>query len=432
MNTSRNKSTASFISRLRTNAPSAFAFSSQPGGITDSNRLKPASSPLIPSAYQCFYALLSKRIWGSAPLLIFNLCFLEKITNYDTCLYRHGVVLWAMSFGLLAVSDESLEQAAAVLRGGGLAAFPTETVYGLGADAFNTAALAKIFEAKGRPRFDPLIIHIAAISALERIVCLSQLGAAARHKLNLLTEKFWPGPLTLILPKQAAVPGLATSGLPTVAVRFPDHQAAQKLIVLAGGAVAAPSANPFGYLSPTRAEHVRDMLGEKADIILDGGPAKVGVESTVLDLCGEQPRILRPGGAPKEAIETLIGTVLAGEDTEQDGVVSPGQLKSHYAPRRPLSIHSPQDMIALDGEAGSAFLFFDSASRDAWLAGGHGGGMVKVLSETGDPIEAAARLFETLHELDQCGVARIHAQLAPQTGLGAAINDRLRRGSNSH
>jgi len=334
---------------------------------------------------------------------------------------------------LLAVSEESLKKAAAILAGGGLVAFPTETVYGLGADAFNPLALAKVFAAKGRPRFDPLIIHIAAVETLEKIADLSLLSGAARQRLGLLVETFWPGPLTLILPKQQTVPDLATSGLATVAVRLPSHAAARQLIALAGGALAAPSANPFGSLSPTRAAHVRDQLGDKVDIILDGGPTELGVESTVLDLCAERPRILRPGGVPKEKIEALIGACGSGADAgESETVTSPGMLKSHYAPRTPLAVFPREEIIALpdcaDDEAPSAFLFFDSSSRCAWQADKiniHA--LVKTLSENGAVLEAAANLFDYLHELDKAGVSCIYAELAPEQGLGAAINDRLRR-----
>jgi L-threonylcarbamoyladenylate synthase len=348
----------------------------------------------------------------------------------------------------LSITEESLEQAAACLRGGGLVAFPTETVYGLGADTFNLAALAKVFEAKGRPRFDPLIIHIAALETLAKLADLSLLNEASKKNLALLAENFWPGPLTLILPRQKAVPGLATSGLPTVAVRFPCHPAAQRLIALSGGAVAAPSANPFGYLSPTRAEHVRDQLGEKVDIILDGGLTKLGVESTVLDISGKRPRLFRPGGVPVEKIESLIGLVdSAGEVAGNAGMVSPGLLKSHYAPRTIISVYSRDCIIALSRKAGetadSAFLFFDGSTRNAWLSGhgeagvpiwalpdrGEAMPLIKTLSERGDLLEAAANLFGFLHELDRAEISQIHAQLAPEQGLGAAINDRLKRAS---
>jgi L-threonylcarbamoyladenylate synthase len=331
---------------------------------------------------------------------------------------------------ILKISDETLGLAAEVISGGGLVAFPTETVYGLGGDAFNPAALARIFEAKGRPRFDPLIVHIAAVEALEAVADPGLLDAAARGRLAALAEHFWPGPLSLILPKRKAVPDLATSGLPTVAVRLPAHDAARRLIQLSTGAVAAPSANPFGYLSPTRAEHVMEMLGEKAGLILDGGPSQVGLESTVLDVCHDPPRLLRPGGTPREAIESLIGPVASGPADSGEGMASPGLLKSHYAPRVPLAAHGIETLCQEPGLAGDAFLFFDGASRDAWLSAqgqNKRAAAIEVLSETGSLLEAAAGLFGALHKLDRGGVKRIRAQLAPEEGLGAAINDRLRR-----
>jgi L-threonylcarbamoyladenylate synthase len=363
----------------------------------------------------------------------------------------------------LPVSDESIREAAALLSGGGLVAFPTETVYGLGGDAFNAAALARIFEAKNRPRFDPLIIHIAALETLERLADISILSSAAREKLAALSEQLWPGPLTLVLPKQDKVPDLATSGLPTVAIRFPDHPAARQLIALSTGAVAAPSANPFGCLSPSRAEHVRDQLGDKVDIILDGGPARVGVESTVLDLCGPVPAILRQGGTTREDIEKIIGPVQSGS-TVVAVPSSPGQLKSHYAPSCPLFVYSREEMIELGGVTcgdsgkGEGLLFFDGSAREAWLEASVGTGrygvnqseasgagasryganqpeasgarpLIRTLSESGNTLEAAANLFAMLHELDGAGLGAIRAQLAPDTGLGPAINDRLCRGS---
>jgi L-threonylcarbamoyladenylate synthase len=336
---------------------------------------------------------------------------------------------------IIPINDESIARAAAVIARGGLAAFPTETVYGLGGDAFNPLSLARIFEVKGRPRFDPLIVHIAAFETLETIADLSLLNDQARKNVAALTQRFWPGPLTLILPKQKIIPDLATSGLPTVAVRLPDHDAARRLIALSSGAVAAPSANPFGYLSPTRAEHVAAMLGEKIEIILDGGPARFGLESTVLDMSGEKPRVLRPGAVPQEAIEALIGEVADGSAVTNNNPASPGMLKNHYAPRVPLVTHNGEPEI--DGAAchNAALLFFDGASRDRWLSVSKTGtkpAAVAVLSETGDILEAAARLFEMLHELDRPGVRRIYAQLAPEENLGVAINDRLRHAEAAH
>jgi len=326
------------------------------------------------------------------------------------------------------ITDESLKQAAEFINNGGLVAFPTETVYGLGSDAFNKSALAKIFEVKNRPHFDPLIVHIAAIETLEKLVNFSLLDTEVKKNLSVLTEKLWPGPLTLILPKQESVPDLATSGLPTVAVRFPANETAQKLIRLSAGAVAAPSANPFGYLSPTKAEHVLKMLGNRIEIILDGGPTQFGVESTVLDICHGQPRILRPGGMSKEAIENLIGIVAIGAADEN--ISSPGMLKSHYAPHVSLTVHDSEAINKIPVNNDSAFLFFDNASRDKWISAGkkpEQTAVIKVLSQSGNLLEAAACLFDILHELDRLNPKQVYAQLVPETGIGMAINDRLRR-----
>jgi L-threonylcarbamoyladenylate synthase len=339
---------------------------------------------------------------------------------------------------LLKINDETVRQAAALIVRGGLAAFPTETVYGLGADAFNPAALALIFEIKKRPRFDPLIVHIAGFDALERVVDLSLLDTDAKKKLDALTEKFWPGPLTMILPKQQTVPDLATSGLPTVAVRIPALAAARQLIALSTGAVAAPSANPFGCLSPTSAEHVLAMLGDKVEIILDGGPTQVGLESTVLDICRGQARILRPGGIPKEAIEAVIGPLAENQALDDtvaihgaaEGAVSPGMMKSHYAPRACLKVYDLETLSKIPADNDSAFLFFDGASRDLWQKKQkqpQEKTSIKVLSETGNITEAAASFFRSLHELDKLEIKRIYAQPAPNEGLGIAINDRLQK-----
>jgi L-threonylcarbamoyladenylate synthase len=382
----------------------------------------------------------------------------------------------------LGSSPGDIQRAAEILKNGGLAAFPTETVYGLGADAFNIQALARVFEVKGRPRFDPLIIHIASPDMLEGLADLGALSPRLRPLPAKLAAAFWPGPLTLILPKRPEVPDLATAGLPTVAVRFPAHPAAQKLIVLSSGAVAAPSANPFGRLSPTRASHVLESLGNKIDCIIDGGPCSVGVESTVLSLAGtgELPRILRPGGISREQLERVIGPVACGGAAEAPAeVLSPGMLKSHYAPKTPLTLHSSEEMSALPFLPGEGYLFFSETTRDAWLkrnaekipgddlrrirlkspgnapdddverirltspgedlkcirltspaagdATAEAGPAILALSRRGDAAEAAARLFESLHLLDRAGLRRIHAEVLPPEGLGAAVNDRLRR-----
>jgi len=353
----------------------------------------------------------------------------------------------------LPVTEESLKQAADIIQKGGLVAFPTETVYGLGADAFNPRALAKVFEAKGRPRFDPLIIHIAAVDTLERAANLSLLNKETRVKLFLLAEKLWPGPLSIVLPKNDNIPGLATAGLPTAAIRFPDHEAARKLISLSTGAIAAPSANPFGSLSPTRAEHVRSGLGEKIDMILDGGPTRIGLESTVLDITDGNFKILRPGGTPIEAIEKLVGIVQIAGDSKQGavsreqvqlstGFTSPGLLKSHYAPKTPLFASNIEEIIKKPYENDIAFLFFDDFSKNMWLEAHKFPDLLmqkwiekpetanfKVLSGTGQILEAASRLFEALHDLDNGRFFRIYAQFAPLQDLGMAINDRLKRAS---
>ena len=327
---------------------------------------------------------------------------------------------------ILSASEPDLQKAAAALSAGALVAFPTETVYGLGADAFNPSALARVFEAKNRPRFDPLIVHIAEMDALCRIVDMAALDKAAKERLSILSERLWPGPLTLILPKKAEVPDLVTAGLASVAVRFPSHPTAQKLIrlvkgAISTGAVAAPSANPFGFLSPTRAEHVKAQLGEKVDFIIDGGRTQVGLESTVLDLSQAPPRILRPGGTPREAIEALIGAVSAGPPAENaEKPLSPGQLKSHYAPRTPLILCRQGELASMPEAPGEGRLYFSSPPSPA-------GENARVLSESGELCEAAANLFDMLHDLDSLGLNLIRAEQAPEIGLGAAINDRLRR-----
>jgi len=326
---------------------------------------------------------------------------------------------------ILSTSETDLEKAAEALKAGLLVAFPTETVYGLGADAFNTSALARVFQAKNRPSFDPLIIHIAEQDALSKIADTSALNENTKKLLSILIEKLWPGPLTLILPKLPNVPDLATAGLGTAAIRFPSHPVAQKLIRLSIGAVAAPSANLFGCLSPTRAGHVKDQLGERVDLIIDGGRTRFGLESTVLDLSHEHPRILRPGGTAREAIEALIGPVELSTRPNPNpaggtpALLSPGQLKSHYAPRTPLILHKMGELAMIPEDPMEGRLYF---SRPA-----HCSPNSKVLSQNGDICEAAANLFDMLHELDSLGLKLIRTEEVPEQGLGTAINDRLRR-----
>jgi L-threonylcarbamoyladenylate synthase len=301
-------------------------------------------------------------------------------------------------------SKRAVAQAADLLRAGELVAFPTETVYGLGADATSDSAVARIFAVKQRPRFNPLIVHVSGIEAAERLVCLDARG---RH----LAERFWPGPLTLVLSRRrgTGLSLLASAGLDTVAVRTPDHPVAQALLNACGRPVAAPSANVSGRISPTTAMHVSAELGEQISLILDGGPCRVGVESTVLDLTGTPPVLLRPGGIPVEELRDILGPMAAPED---GAVRAPGMLRRHYAPSRPLRLN------ARESGPEEALLGFGPDIAPATLN----------LSPRGDLVEAAANLFAMLRALDQApGYAGIAVAPIPENGLGGAINDRLRR-----
>ena len=297
---------------------------------------------------------------------------------------------------LLSSSHNDISLAAAALKEGSLVAFPTETVYGLGADAFNVKALAKIFEAKQRPYFDPLIIHIADINALDRLVSWDLLDKKARADFNLLAKTFWPGPLTLVLPKHPDLPGLANSGLPAVAVRFPANEIAQKLIRLSTGTIAAPSANPFGCLSPTRAEHVISMLGDKIDFVVDGSRTGIGLESTVLDISVRPYCLLRPGGISCEQIEALIGPVEVDALNHENAPRSPGQLENHYAPRTPLYLHKANELASLPLPANEGRLYFSMLPGDN-VYPDNASDRIRVLSQQGDLVEAAANLFDMLH-----------------------------------
>lgn len=312
-------------------------------------------------------------------------------------------------------SPDSLRHAAEALRAGRLVAFPTETVYGLGACAFDALALARIFEAKRRPFFDPLIIHVADRTALAVLADPSALGDA---RARALMDRFWPGPLTLVLPKSTAVPDLATSGLPTVAVRMPAHAVALDLIRAAGFPIAAPSANPFGRLSPTTAAHVQERFDTGIELILDGGPCVVGVESSILSLAGPAPVLLRAGGVSREEIEALVGPVALGASVAEKPL-APGQLPGHYAPRTRLKILDDRETLPLAGSR-VGWLGFREGPREAHAA-------VEILSPSGDMREAAANLFACLHRLDKAGLDLIYAEPVPEAGLGAAIMDRLRK-----
>ncbi len=308
-----------------------------------------------------------------------------------------------------SATADAIADAAVALRQGRLVAFPTETVYGLGADATNARAVAAIFDAKGRPQFNPLISHIADTEEAARFALLGREAEA-------LAAAFWPGALTLVLRKRPDCPiaDLATAGLDTVALRVPSHPVAQALMRAAARPIAAPSANRSGHVSPTTAAHVEADLGDKAAFILDDGPCSIGVESTVVDVSGAAPALLRAGGVTRAAIEAVLGTRLALRQDNAESPTSPGQLASHYAPRAIVRLNAPRAL------AGEAFLAFGPAAPN------HDGPTIN-LSPTGDLVEAAANLFAALRQLDASGATTIAAMPIPASGLGEAINDRLRR-----
>ena len=295
-------------------------------------------------------------------------------------------------------------EAARLLRAGALVAFPTETVYGLGADATDEDAVARIFAAKQRPRFNPLISHVATAAAA---FALGRPTPGAER----LAAAHWPGPLTMVLRRRPGCPiaWLASAGLDTVALRVPGSAAARALLAEVGRPVAAPSANRSGRVSPTTAAHVAEELGGRVALILDGGPCPVGLESTVIDLSGDTPRLLRPGAVTREQLEAVLGPVSLAR--EGDPIAAPGMLASHYAPQAPVRLD------ARDRRPGEAFLDFGATRPDADAD----------LSPSGDPVQAAAGLFAALRALDRPGIAGIAVAPIPEAGLGAAINDRLRR-----
>ncbi|MGH1353889.1 MAG: L-threonylcarbamoyladenylate synthase [Thalassovita sp.] len=302
----------------------------------------------------------------------------------------------------LTPAPADITRSADVLSAGGLIALPTETVYGLGADARNDHAVARIFQAKGRPRFNPLIVHVSSPSVAQRYVEWSETAQK-------LAEAFWPGALTLVLPLRAdaGLSPLVTAELPTLAVRVPAHPVAQALLAAFDGPVAAPSANPSGKISPTTAQHVIDGLSGRIEAVLDGGPCPVGVESTIVGLSGE-PMLLRPGGVAAEDIEAVLGAPLAHRD-QADPLTAPGQMLSHYAPGARVRLNATQ---IDDTEVLLGFGPVDCTLN---------------LSETGDLVQAAANLFHHLHALDALKPQGIAVSPIPMHGLGVAINDRLAR-----
>ena len=300
------------------------------------------------------------------------------------------------------ISAKDISKAADLLLSGALVAFPTETVYGLGALATDDKAVARIYAAKGRPQFNPLISHVTDVEAA---FALGEFSADALK----LAARFWPGPLTLVVPRWSTcnVSLLASAGLPSLAIRVPQHPIALELLRAVGKPVVAPSANPSGRISPTTAQHVRDGLGAKVSMVLDGGSCAVGVESTVVGFFDGKATLLRPGGLARDVIESALGFGLL--DAEGDVMHSPGQMESHYAPHAAMRLNAD---VAINGEAYLGFGKFNSAHN---------------LSPSGDVVEAAANLFRMLHELDAGKPERIGVAPIPMSGLGEAINDRLKR-----
>ena len=308
-----------------------------------------------------------------------------------------------------------ISAAARILRNGGVVAFPTETVYGLGANGLDVNAVARVFEAKGRPHFDPLIVHVATQDAVSDLVMDFPEPAVA------LAARFWPGPLTLVLPRSSSVPDLVTAGLETVGVRVPDHPVARKLLRSSGVPIAAPSANLFGRVSPTTAEHVAEQLGSRIDLILDGGPCRVGVESTVVSVIDSPPSVLRPGGVSIEDLESVVGSVsqrwrdAAGKTSSP----APGMLSQHYATRTQLIVVD-EFSRAPRGRQVAALALSPIENREDY-------GEVEVLSDASDLRVAAANLFAAMRRLDRSDADLIVAQRMPDEGLGRAMNDRLYR-----
>jgi L-threonylcarbamoyladenylate synthase len=307
-----------------------------------------------------------------------------------------------------------VETAAHVLRAGGLVAFPTETVYGLGADASRDEAAAKIFAVKGRPRAHPLIVHLAAGARLDDWA--RDVPEAARR----LVERAWPGPLTVIVRKSENVAAATTGGADTVGLRVPAHPLAQQLMRAFGGGIAAPSANRFGQVSPTTAEHVAADLGDDVDYILDGGPCEVGLESTIVDFSRGRAVLLRPGGMAREAIEAIVGPLAAAD---ADAPAAPGTLASHYAPRAEvIAVDAAEVPAAVAAASGKVAVLAPSSAFAAWP------GLPALRRELPDDVAGMARaLYAALRDLDAAGVDVVIAALPPAAGLGEAVGDRLRR-----
>ena len=338
-----------------------------------------------------------------------------------------------MQTKLLRPSEDAtaLEQAGALLRAGEVVGIPTETVYGLAANALDPMAVARIFEAKGRPQDNPLIVHIADLESVKDIATEFPPEAQA------LADAFWPGPLTIILPKQDRIPMVTSGGLNTVGIRFPSHPMAQAIIRAAGVPLAAPSANTSGRPSTTTAQHVMEDLNGKIAAVVDGGPCSVGVESTVVSLCGERPRLLRPGGISLEQLEQVLGTVEVDralrekiDDTEK--VSAPGMKYRHYAPKAPVTVvfgtpeASANYIYAQLGENSGVLCFDDCAPRFA------GAAVVETFGPSDDAAEQAREIFDALRRFDTTGCTEIYAQCPPADGIGLAVSNRIQKAAGFH
>lgn len=312
------------------------------------------------------------------------------------------------------MSNEAVTRACDLLTRGELVAIPTETVYGLAGNGTDPEVVTKIYAIKNRPSFDPMILHFGSKEEILPFV------RGWSETAEILANAFWPGPLTLLLERSQKVPDIVTAGLPKVAVRIPDHPLTLELLRCLEFPLAAPSANPFGYISPTTAQHVAQQLGEKISYILDGGACQIGLESTIIDVTGKRPKILRKGGVALEAIEAIIGKVeIAGHSSSHPA--APGMLKSHYAPKTRLSLEPLEEILARHVPDKVGGLWLREANEALKIKN------QRVLSASGDLNEAARNLFAAMRELDALGLDMIVAELVPDTGLGRAINDKLKR-----
>lgn len=319
---------------------------------------------------------------------------------------------------ILEATSENILKAANEIKRGNIVAFPTETVYGLGADGLNPIAVSKIFEAKNRPTFNPLIIHLSDKDQIHEVCEYDD------DRVDRLIEKYWPGPLTLVLPKKKIIPEIVTAGHATVAVRMPNHPVALELIKKSEVPLAAPSANTFGFLSPTSAKHVEKQLKGKVNTILDGGESLIGVESTIIELVENKFKILRPGGLPIEDVSKLVGEVLIGDNVNASPK-APGQLLHHYAPNIPIKFADEKILSKLANKKVGALLFMENKFDYNFAE-------MRILSETGEFHEAAANLFKFLHELENKNLDLIVAEPIEEIGLGIAIMDRLNKAVNRY